>query len=62
MAAILQTTFSISLNENFFLKILVKISMTEMDNRSALVQIMACHLFGSKPSSEPMVTYCSLDP
>ena len=23
---------------------------------------MACHLFGTKPLSEPMMTYCQLDP
>ena len=28
---------------------------------SALVQIMACHLFGAKPLPEPMLTYCQLD-
>ena len=27
-----------------------------------LFQIMACHLFGSKPLSEPMLPYCQLDP
>ena len=27
----------------------------------ALVQIMACHLFGGKPLSEPMLGYCQLD-
>ena len=30
--------------------------------RSALVQIMACRLFGAKPLSKPMVGYCQLDP
>ena len=30
--------------------------------RSALVQIMACHLFGAKPISKPMQVYCPLDP
>ena len=30
--------------------------------RSALVQIMACCLIGTKPLSEPMLEYCSLDP
>ena len=30
--------------------------------RSALLQIMACHLFGAKPLSEPMLGYCQLDP
>ena len=29
---------------------------------SALVQIMACRLDGAKPLSEPMLTYCELDP
>ena len=28
----------------------------------ALVQIMACHLFGTKPLSKPMLGYCQLDP
>ena len=28
----------------------------------ALVQIMACHLFGAKPLSEPMLPYYQLDP
>ena len=27
----------------------------------ALVQIMACRLFGTKPLPEPMMTYCQLD-
>ena len=30
--------------------------------RSALVQIMACRLFGTKPLSKPMLSYCQLDP
>ena len=29
---------------------------------SALVQVMACRLFGAKPLPEPMLTYCQLDP
>ena len=29
---------------------------------SALVQIMACRLFGAKPLSKPMLDYCQLDP
>ena len=29
---------------------------------SALVQIMACRLFGAKPLPEPMLAYCQLDP
>ena len=28
---------------------------------SALVQIMACHLFGANPSPEPILSYCQLD-
>ena len=30
--------------------------------RSALVQIMACHLIGAKPLSKPVLGYCQLDP
>ena len=29
---------------------------------SALVQIMACRLFGTKPLSKPMLCYCSFEP
>ena len=29
---------------------------------SALVQIMACRLFGAKPLSKPMLSYCQLEP
>ena len=29
---------------------------------SALVQVMACHLFGAKPLPEPMLTYYQVDP
>ena len=29
---------------------------------SALVQILACRMFGGKPLPEPMLTYCQLDP
>ena len=29
---------------------------------TALVQIMACRLFGTKPSSKPMLGHCKLDP
>ena len=29
---------------------------------STLVQIMAWHLFGAKPLSEPMLSYCQMDP
>ena len=30
--------------------------------RTALVEIMACRLFGAKPLSEPMLEYCQFDP
>ena len=29
--------------------------------RSSLLQIMACHLFGTKPLSQAMLTYCTLN-
>ena len=29
---------------------------------SALVQLMACRLFGAKPCSKPILCYCLLDP
>ena len=29
---------------------------------STLVQKMACHIFGAKPLSKPMLTCCQLDP
>ena len=29
-------------------------------NKLSLVQIMACRLFGAKPLSEPVLTYCQL--
>ena len=32
------------------------------ETKSSLVQIMAFRLFGTKPLSEPTVTYCQLDP
>ena len=31
-------------------------------NMPTMLQIMACHLFGAKPLSEPMLPYCQLDP
>ena len=31
-------------------------------NKPSLAQIMACHLFGTKPLSETMVIFCQLDP
>ena len=29
--------------------------------RSALVQVMACRLFGGKPLPEPMLAHCQFD-
>ena len=29
---------------------------------SALVQVMDCRLFGTKPLPEPMLAYCQMDP
>ena len=29
---------------------------------SALIEIMACRLFGTQPLSQPMLGYCQLDP
>ena len=34
--------------------------MTCLSNKPSLVQMMACRLFGTKPLSEPMLTYCLL--
>ena len=34
---------------------------TRLWNGSALVQVMACRLFGAKPLLEPMLAYCQLD-
>ena len=31
-------------------------------NGSALVQVMACRLFGAKSLPKPMLPYCQLDP
>ena len=31
-------------------------------NQVSMVQIIACHLFGTKPLSKPMLVYCQLDP
>ena len=31
-------------------------------NGSSLVQVIACHLFSTKPSGESIVTYCIMDP
>ena len=48
-------------NENT--TILIQISLKSVpkgpiDNKSALVQVMACCLGGAKPLSEPMMEYC----
>ena len=49
----------ILVNEKFY--ILIKILLNSVpkgpiDNNPALVQIMACRLFGANPLSEPMLT------
>ena len=36
--------------------------MRQWTGRQALVQVMACRLFGAKSLPEPMLTYCQLDP
>ena len=57
MAALLQTTNYISLNENWF--ILIQISQKfvpngSIENKSALVRVMAYHWSGDKPYPEPV--------
>ena len=37
-------------------------SYLHKQTRPSLVQIMACHLFGAKPLSKPMLAYCELNP
>ena len=61
MAAILADDIfkCIFLNESD--KILIQISLkfvsrSPIDNKPALVQVMACRLFGAKPSPESMLT------
>ena len=60
MAAISQTMFSNALSWNKNTWILIKISLKfvpkgPINNNPALVQIMAWHLVGAKPLSEPMM-------
>ena len=50
-------------NEND--RIPVRISLkfvprSPIDNKPALVQVMACHLFSIKPLPEPMLAYCQM--
>ena len=57
MAAILQTTFSNTFSSMKLFEILMKISLkfvpkVPIDNKPALVQIMACRLL-----SKPMIAY-----
>ena len=60
MAAISQTTFSntfaqyksVTISIWFSLKFVLK---GPIDNKSALVQVMACRLFGADPFPEPML-------
>ena len=66
MAAILaDDTFKcIFMNEK--LCILIQISLKfflkgPIDNKSSLVQIMACRLFSAKPLPESMMFFCQLD-
>ena len=59
MAAILQTTFSndFSWMKKFCISILISLRFVPkapIDNKSTLVQVMAWHLFGAKPLSEPV--------
>ena len=42
----------IILNEKFV--IMVKFPWSPVDNKSALVRVMACHLLSTKPLPEPM--------
>ena len=46
----------IFMNENFVTISLQFVPEGPIDNNSALVQIMAFHLFSTKPLSEPMLT------
>ena len=61
--------------ENAVCKLLAIMSQTQSVNSSppsaaykhqcigsALVQIMACHPFGAKPLSKPVLSHCQLDP
>ena len=47
------------MNEKFCILIQIPLKFVPrgpIDNNEALVQIMACRLFGAKPLSEPMLT------
>ena len=48
------------MNEKFYISILISLKFVlkgPIDNKSAVVQIMACRLTGDKPLSEPMLTH-----
>ena len=60
MAAVLQSLFSDAffLNENAWIPINISLKFVPMgpiDNKQALVQVIACRLFGAKPLSEPVL-------
>ena len=61
MAVILQTTFSNAFSWMEMLEFHIKFSLKvvpkdPIDNKSALVQVVACRLFGAKPLPAPMLT------
>ena len=61
MAAILADDIfnCIFLNENYRISIHISLKYvprSPIDNKAALVQVMAWRLFGTKPLSEPMLT------
>ena len=50
----------IFLNENDRISIRISLKFVPrsvIDNKRALVQVMACRLFGAKPLSEPMLAH-----
>ena len=64
MAAISQTTYSIAFtwmkNVRIFIQILLKIvPKGSIENKSALVQVMAWNWTGDKPLPKPMLTQFS---
>ena len=50
------------MNKNFCISIRISLKFIPKDqigNKTALVQVMACRLFGAKPLPEPMLTQFS---
>ena len=48
------------MNEKFWILIPISLKFVPkgpIDNKSALIQVMACHLFGIKPLPEPMLNW-----